>query len=556
MREAWAHGRNYDVTNLTLATREGGFILGEAIIGDAILGDPGVIVDIDAEFTSITVDEPCTVENGMFVHREAMTCTLTATIPEQLELRGKLIRVLYGTNNLLFFGTVVRAQWTESVDIGRDYLPGNTPTKTHRVSLTATTGDDDLAQSTAQLVGPDWPALFGGIVERVAILTGYFTTSTIYAPAADLPLGMWNQDWDAPAGSVFQSNLVYDDSDRMSLLDAVRREARAGGYVYLYNPKMPEGFRSELMPINRWITGTAYASALLFTDEVITAPTTDPADAYTTTDRRISYTTRTVDEDPNLFSNSAVLKYQLDPDGDGTWTDHTYGPYRASELNPADVVVDYGKIKQGTVRATGPYDLARAIVQTFPIKRKAAPYTSAMTTPLQSVKQMAGAVPGMAVLRADGVEQMVAILGRTHTITPDKWLVSYRLGPPHLLTRTSDRDAGAPAVQAPTVAAGVSTTFHWTVPVLPSDVTWYEVVFTKPTLDAVFWYTSTTTVFPATQVTAALAAGTARSYVKTGGTSGHYWFVAYTSNPDPGTSNVSSDVWREGQPAILGQQTH
>lgn len=552
MRPAWAHGRNYDPALLTLSTRTGGFVLGEAVLGVSLLGQASSVVPLDMDFTSITINEPCTVESGMFVHREVATCSLTATLPDKTALRGEWVQAAYD-GIVLFEGRVSRAEWTESVDVDRPYLPGNTAVKTYRVSLSATTGEEVLASTVAQLLGPDWAVLDVPISGRVAVLTGY--PVVVLPPATDLPLGIWNQDWEL--GPQQFSHLVYDDESRMSLLDALRREGRAGGFVVDYQPRVDQTV--YLRPVNKWLVGDSYGAALIFTDAAITSPSTDPGDAYLTTDLRVSYNSRSISEDPSMFPNSVILNYQIDPSLSGTWTELTYGPYRATDADPQDVVVDYGRVKQGTFRSTGPYDLARAIVQTFPIKRAATAYPSSLSAPLQSTQQLQGRVPGMAVMRADGGEEFVAVVGRTHSISPDKWTVSYDFGPPHLLTRTSDREPASAQVASPTVVPGVSTTFHWGVPVLPSDATWYEVIFKgnfAGSVDTVYWYTSTTTDYPAVQVTPALPAGSIRSFVKTGGTSGDYWYVAYTTNPSPGTSNVSSDVWREGQPAILGQQTH
>jgi hypothetical protein len=552
-RPAWQRGRNYDVDLLTFSTATPGFILGEAIIGTSLLGDRGTSVEQDADFTSITVDEPTTVDDGMFVHREVAVCTMTATLPERVALRGQWIELAYDGHQL-FEGRVSRAEWTETVDVGNDHKPGNSDSKTYRVQLTATTGEEKLATTTAQLLGPDWEILDVSVSDRVEVLTGY--PVTVLPAAVDLPLSIWNQDWET--GTVQRSHLVYDNADRMTLLDALRRECRAGGYVILYQPRATD--QVVLLPVNRWLTGSTAADALAFTDEVITAPTTHVGDEFLTTDRRVSYTARQVSEDPSLFTNSVILNYQIDPDLDGNWTELTYGPYPLAVADAQQVVVDYGRVKQGAFRSTGPYDLARAIVQTFPVKQKAVPYPSALAAPMQSVQQIDGTVPGMALMTSDGSTEQVAVLGRTHQITPSKWLVSYKFGPPHLLTRTSDYDPGPAIATAPTVVPGVSTTFHWTVPDLPTDAAWFEVVFKAASgagsADAAFWYTSTTTQFTPYQIKTADPPGTVRSYTWTGGTSGDWFYVAYTTNVNANWTDVSSDVWREGQPAILGQQSH
>lgn len=552
-REAWARGRNYDVDLLRITWATPGFILGEAILGESLLGDRGADVEIEMDFTSITINEPTTVVDGFFVHREVSGCTLTATLPEMVEFEGRWMRIEYDGKEL-FAGRVTEPVWTESIDVDREYLPGNTPVKTYRVVLPILTGEEALAQASAQLDRYDWSALAGDISERVELLTGY--PVTVLDAADDLPLAIWNQDWTEDHGPNNWALLVYDDTNRQSMLETLRREAAAGGYVVRYQPRADD--QVILQPVNRWLTGDLEAEALLFTDEELSGLSTDPGDEFLTTDRRVSYSQRTVSRDKSLFTDSVVVTFETDDTGSNVWTRFTYGPMRTNDANPEDVTVDYGRVRFGSSETAKEYRLGRAIAQTLPLKSRSQPFTSALSMPLQSTRQLEGTVPGMALVTSDEVTSRVAVLGRTHTITPTRWLVQYQLGPEHLLTRTSDREPAPALVQAPVVAAGVSTTFRWTTPDLPTDVTWYEVVFKSPngSLDAVLWYVSTSTDFPATRVEAAAAPGTARTYVKTGGTSGDYWFVAYTSNPDPGTSNTGSTVWREGQPAVLGQQSH
>lgn len=551
-REAWARGRNYDVDLLRITWATPGFILGEAIIGESLLGDRGTDIDLELDFTSITINEPTTVQNGLFVHREMASCTVTATLPEMVEFEGRFMRIEYDGIEL-FAGRVTEPVWTETVDVDRGYLPGNTPVKTYRVTLPILTGEEVLATASAQLDRYAWWDLSGGIVDRVELLTGY--PVTVLPAADDLPLAIWNQDWDDEHGPTVWALLVYDDTNRQSMLETLRREAAAGGYVVRYQPRADD--QVVLQPVNRWLSGDNAAEALLFSDEDLGPLAVDSGDAFLTVDRRVSYTSRQISRDKSLFTDSISVRFETDDSGSNTWTEFTYGPMRVNDAAPEDLVVDYGRVKFGSSETSKEYRLARAIAQTLPLKRRSAAFTSTLTTPLQSTKQLEGTVPGMALLTSDEVTTRVAVLGRTHTITPDRWLVGYTMGPEHLLTRTSDREPAPALVDSPVVAAGVSTTFRWTVPDLPTDVSWYEVVFKSPTnLDGVRWYTSTVTEYAPTRVEPAPAAGTARTYVKTGGVSGDYWFVAYTSNPDPGTTNTGSVVWREGQPAVLGQQSH
>lgn len=550
-REAWARGRNYDVDLLTFSTATPGFILGEAVIGESLLGDRGTDVEVDMDFTSITVSEPTTVEDGLFVHREVSFCNITATLPSLLTLRGRWVRVAYDGSDL-FEGRVSRAEWTETVSVGEDYQPGNNDSKTYRLQLTATTGEEVLATAAARITGSNTIPESVSLIQRVQNLTGY--TVDVFGAAEDLPLATWNQDWGTDFGGTEAAWLLYDNDNPMKLLDALRREARAGGFTVRYSPRASS--QVALFPVNRWLVGDTESEALVFTDEVIDSPATNPGDEFLTADRRVSYSARQISEDPAMFTDSAKVLFQIRTDTPGEFIESTHGPYRANDAAPQDQAVDYGQIAFNGALGDQPYRLARAIAQTLPLKRSPQPFPSAVATPMQSVQQIEGVVPGMALMTSDGVTQRVAVLARTHSITPDKWLVSYQLGPEHLLTRTSDREPAPALVQAPVVAAGVSTTFRWTVPDLPSDVTWFEVVFKGSTsVDGVSLYTSTATSYPPARVEPAPAAGTARTYVKTGGTPGDYWYVAYTTNSEPSTG-ASSDVWREGQPAILGQQTH
>lgn len=543
VRAAWAQGRNYDVSLLTVSLATPGFILGEAVLGESVLGDRGTDVPFDADFTSITIDEPTTVEDGLFVHREVATLKLSATLPDMVALRGRWLTLAYD-GRTLFAGRVARAEWTESVDVDREYLPGNTAIKTCRVSLAASNGEEVLASTAAQISGETWELAYTTRVERVENLTGY--PVTVRDAAADLPLNTFNAGWDDATAS-----LAYQPGDRQTLLDALRLEAKLGGDVVIYQPRADE--QVILQPVNRWLTGDEQDEALLFTDQAITSPITDAGDDFLTTDQRVSYSRRQVSEDPSLFTNSVVLKFSwylgegVDP------AEYTFGPYRANGANPQDVEVDLGMVNLNTIGGDEEaYKLARAVVQTLPIKANPSPFTSALEMPLQSTRQLEGTVPGMAVLGHDGDEERVAVLGRTHTITPDRWLVSYTTGPEHLLTRTSDREPAPALVGAPT--AGSPITFHWTVPDLPTDKTFYEFVLTWDSA-SLTWYTSDQSRFDISfggSQAPALPSGTARSLVPTGGISGTAYYVAYTSNPTAGTDNPN-DLWREGQIAFLGQ---
>jgi hypothetical protein len=550
MRAAWAQGRNYDVDLLTISLATPGFILGEAILGTSLLGDRGTDVPFDPDFTSIQIDEPTTVEDGLFVHREVATCKLTATLPEMIELRGRWLTLAYDGVQL-FAGRVARAEWTETVDVARDFLPGNTSTKTYRVSLAASNGEEVLAGSAAQITGAGWETASQSREELIENLTGY---PVLRVPGSDdLPLDMSNQGWDVEDPSY--ASIAYEPGERQSLLDALRMQAKVGGDVVIYQPRADD--QVILQKVNKWLSnsiGTKQDTALTFTDAAITSPTTDPGDDFLTTDKRVSYTERQVSEDPALFTNSVVLKFTWfgTDDGSGNPYEFTFGPYRANDANPQDVEVDLGKINLNVAyNAAWAYRFARAVVQTLPIKANSAPYTSSLDGPLQSTKQLEGTVPGMAMLEHDGESERVAILGRTHTITPDRWMVSYECGPGHLLTRTSDREP-APGIRGTTSIPGdfgAPITWHWTVPDLPTDVTFYERIIKNPGQ----WYTSDQSSYDQTVDRGPQVSGAARSFSPAGGVSGTSYAVQYTSNPAPGTDNPN-DLWREGQVLWLGTQ--
>jgi hypothetical protein len=278
----------------------------------------------------------------------------------------------------------------------------------------------------------------------------------------------------------------------------------------------------------------------------------DPADLFTHLGRYVGYSQRSEGMDSSLFTNAATIRYgEYDvssPPPDGNPVEVVYGPYRASGALARDTVVDLGTLD---VAAPGsnPYWLSRAVTSVLPLKALTKPFTTDLKAPLQSVQQLQGTVPGMAMLEHDGSTERVAVLGRTHDITPDKWIVSYTLGPPHLLDRTSDFDPATPEVH-PLVAGpgGGQTTFEWITPAYPTDATIYEVVFTSPSSTRLI--TSDQSLIGITDNPVAFAPGTLRQLVASGVAGTGYW-VLYTSNTAPGTVNPSA-VWREGAPAYLG----
>ncbi|MET9313831.1 hypothetical protein ABZX12_18620 [Kribbella sp. NPDC003505] len=541
MRPAWAKGHNYDPAHLTMYTANPGFIIGESLLGVDPLGGAGADTPIDARFTSITITSPTTVEDGLFVHREVETCNLSATLPEKIDLRNQWIIIKYfGTE--IFRGRVGEPQLVESVEVGAEYKPGNTATKTYRLSLTATNGEDVLATMST----PARTFTTATLAQRIASWTGLSVTTQ--SPAADMPVGWANAGWDTAT-----VRKIYRGTDQLgSLLDTLRNEAKLRNMTFLYQPLKSPQF--VLKPNNQWLTGTG-ATALCFTDDPahMLGQVTDPGDQYVHLGRYVGYTSRSVGLDSSLFRTAVSIRWgQYDvesPPADGQPVETMYGPYKASGAATADAVVDLGTLDVASP-SSNPYWLSRAVAATLPLKATLTPFTTSVTTPFQSMQQLAGTVPGMALLEHDGIVERVAVLGRSHSITPEKWTVAYTLGPPHLLDRSSDFDPGTPIVHAPAPGSGgVLTVLEWVVPNYPSDATIYEAVYANPT--AIVPITSDNALLISADVTKALPPGTVRQINWfTPGPANTFW-VLYTSNPTPGTSNPSA-LWREGQPAYLG----
>lgn len=542
MRPAWARGHNFDPAHLTMYTANPGFIIGESLIGVDPLGSAGADTPIPVTFTSINITSPTTVEDGLFVHREVETCNLSATLPEKIDLRNQWIVIKYfGTE--LFRGRVSEPQLTESVEIGAAYKPGNTATKTYRLALTATNGEDVLAT-----MGTPARTFTGEtLAQRIASWTGLSVTTQ--SPASDMPVGWGNAAWDTAT-----VRKIYRGTDQLgSLLDTLRAEAKLRNMTFLYQPLKSPPF--VLKPNNQWLTGNA-GTALCFTDDPahMLGQVTDPGDEFVHLGRYVGYTSRTVGQDSSLFRCAASIRWgQYDvesPPADGQPVETVYGPYRASGAATADTVVDLGTIDVAPP-GSNPYWLSRAVASTLPLKASPEPFTTQVTTPFQSMQQLAGTVPGMALLEHDGIVERVAVLGRSHNIGPTRWTVTYTLGPPHLLDRVSDFDPAAAEVLAPvgTIGTTGSTFLRWVVPEYPSDVTVYEVEFAGP-IPKLLTSDQDFLLFSAPDVTKALAPGTVRQ-LQVFGVTGDGFGVLYTSNPSPGTQNPSA-LWREGSPVYIG----
>lgn len=537
MRPAWARGRNYDVSLLKFYTATPGFIIGSSIIGTDPLGGAGTDTLLPATYTSFSISSPTTVEQGMFVHREVETCNLSATLPEAMDLRLHWFAIKYGAAEV-YRGQIAKAQLSESVEVGASFKPGNTATKTYRIALTATNGEEVLAGMSTP------PRAFTSetLAQRIASWTGL--TVTTQTPAIDLPLNWSNAAWDTST----VRKLYFADDSLGSLLDTLRAETRLRNCTFLYQPLAAQPF--VLKPNNQWLTGTS-STVLTFSDDPahVVGQATDPGDEFTHTGRYVGYSARQVSEDESFFTNAAALHwgtYDVEsPPPDGP-VSTTFGPFRASGASNRDTVVELGTLDIAA-GGSNPYYFARSVMGTLPLKAYPVPFTSSVDTPLQSVQQLQGTVPGMALLEHDGVSERVAVLGRDHVVTPDRWLVRYTLGPPHLLDRSSDFDPGTPEVH-PEFGPSGGKTLEWVVPEYPGDATIYEVFFSAPSTTKLI--TSDQAVLGPVAPVAAAAPGTLRQFVLSGASGDGFW-VLYTSNAGAGSVNPSV-LWREGQPGFLG----
>jgi hypothetical protein len=549
MREAWAEGANYDRSQLTFWTADPGFLLGEAILGESLLGATSADVQLNADFTSLTIDSPTTIEDGLFVHREVETCTLTATLPSMVDLRTKRITVKYAGTEL-YRGTIRQVTWTESVDIGRDYLLGNTATKTYRMNLRATSGEEILATVKTP------PRDFTGesIEDRFESWTGYSTYR--YPWATDLPVNVDNAGFDDPSGN---PQYVRTTDDVRTLLESMRHEAKLRHMSFTYKPWQTHPIK--LIPNNNWTVGSSAAEALVFTDADHGAQATDPSDAFLHLGKFVSYSERTIDEDLGLFPNSVLLSmamHTIPAVGVETDGEFSIGPFRTTEANPQDVGVDLGRGLYGPGALVTGEEWAEAAMLSFrstlPLRIRTEPFTSQIVMPLQSTQQLQDQVPGMALLEHDGETERVAVVGRQHTITPSRWLVTYETAPHHLLDRESDLDPGCPEFVSSSYD-GTNITLSWKTPHLPNDVQLYRRISQFGDIHNVSWNATEVSNVPATgevQGDLQTVVIPASEFIST--IEGTNIWVTYSSNPTPG-SGTPTTAFREGQPCLMGAFT-
>jgi hypothetical protein len=546
----WAGNANYDLSKLTFMVATPGFILGEGVIGEDTLGTDSFYGTIPADFTSLVVNEPSTVEDGLFVRREVSTATLTSTRPELMAHKGKRLYVEYGTGTpyakAVFWGTINDVSMTESVDTNA-HLPGNTATRTHRVTLTASSSTEYFATQNAPAQDFDTGNSLQSRAQKYLSL-GNLGSFSGADPDVDSSV-MTNI---LPTGALPRTTI---DDDPDTLLNTLWKASRIYG---VYWRLFPWSNRIDFESISRPASGgTTVDSALRFTDDPELVTGIAPAELHrrTHTDRTVSYTERAVGMDSSLWCTSVTVKAH----DWATEVEETVGPFSTpGTARRQDVELDLGAVGVGE---TGVVQLARNVVSTLPLKAKPEPFTRSLRAPMQSTAQVQGRVPGLATLNVDGADQQIAILATTHTITPDRWMVDYEVGPPHLLTRESDYDPSPPRNLTVTQPGGTGTavTIAWDTPrVLPRDVPLYKQVrhirpalsFSRGMVPAdTDWVVVSNEAVPATEQPGDLQSVTVPvSALDNVGIGTGQFLVQYTQDPSPG-SGTFNPAFRLGQPA-------
>lgn len=361
--------RNYDISLLTFAVGSPGFIIGEGIIGVTPLGPEVGLSFIGKDFTSLVVNQPCIVEDGLFVHREVESCTLTTTNPAHLDLKGQRLWIQYATKTL-FLGTIVGTSMTEFVDKGRDHLPGNTAVRTHRVTLRATQESDGFATQLA-------PTRAFTTETTAARIQSYLATPNLGVdgpPYADVDAEVTNNG----GGLVAQTTTTLADAQR-TLQDTFRDLLKRTNRYYYFSPTLGRlDTESSARPASG---GVAIDSGLRFTDE--------PSLIGGDTDRDVSYTERQVSEDPSMFCTGVTVTANGTP----------HGPWLSagSLYNRNDAEIDLGTLTDATRLAK----TVRNFVATLPLKSRPSRFTSRIIAPYQSTHQVQNRLPGIATLRRD-----------------------------------------------------------------------------------------------------------------------------------------------------------
>lgn len=435
-------GVNYDVALLEFFQFRPGWIWGEAVWGESVWGTDTNAAAIGKTFTSLTINKPCTVEQGLFVHAEPATASLTTTDPAHLALKGQRLGIYYNGIEL-FYGTVVDAKLTEAVEVGALHKRGNTAVRTHRVTLTLQQGTEYFATA------PTPPRNFTNetLAVRLQSLVGTTTVGANVSSDNDVDAGVMEN----VGGWITDREKVLTTDNKGTLLDTIRD--MLGRINKVLRPYLGNGY-VEADSISRVAVGSTIATTLRFADTTV----------YGTPS--MSYSEREVDQNPAYFATGVKV----------TISGVVYGPYdAASQQRVAEVdlgVMDFAGRDPQT---------ARNFAATLPLRRKAYPFTSRIAAPAQpELFVPVFPIPRLAVLHRDAVEEQVAVIGVTHNISPGGWLVDFDCAPPHLLTRHSDLDP-SPAygitVSQPG-GAGAVVQMQWKSPKnIPTDVPIYRTAY-------------------------------------------------------------------------------
>ena len=506
---------------LTFDRYRPGFLWGEAVWGQSVWGVDAPAGPLDSDFTSLTINKPGSVEDGLFVRTEAESAQLTTTVAADLDLKGERISISYDGDQL-FYGTVSRVSMGETVDVTGSHKRGNTAVRTHRVTLRLEKGTEYFATA------PTPPRSFTNqnLATRLKSLIGTTTIGANVSSHTDVDSGVmenvgpWITDREKVLTTDQRGSLLDTILNMLGRLNKVLRPFLGAGYV-------------EADSISQVVTGTTIAGTLRFTDsELYTVPA-------------MSYSERDVSDDPAMFTTGVAV----------TIAGVRYGPYDTSGSQRV-AEVDLGDMDF----AGRDPQVARNFAATVPLKRVPGTFTSRITAPAQPDRFTPSIpTPRLAVLRRAGVETQVALIGVTHTISPRmdrpnelRWVMDFECAPPHLMTRHSDLDPSpATSIQVDQPGgAGTAVRVRFNAPKnLPTDVPLYRSVFWQ-TLAVAGGELSTDAGHNIVDHT--LATGTVPGAAQTvtfasPGVGLKFFYVQYTSDPAP-ASGVFSDTYRQGQP--------
>lgn len=109
---------NYDLTKLSVSLVDAGFTVGATAIG----GNLGIVstqqIDVSNQLTSIDIEDPRRVDDGLWISEETQTCTVRAIFEDALVLfKGRHLVISYSGQEL-FSGKVRKS--SRSVSVGAD----------------------------------------------------------------------------------------------------------------------------------------------------------------------------------------------------------------------------------------------------------------------------------------------------------------------------------------------------------------------------------------------------------------------------------------------------